>query len=111
MCIGIPLQVIESGTGYAVCGTGEGGDVEPRRIDTLLVGEQPVGTWLLTFLDTAREVLSDEHAARIRDALRAVELAMRGEGGGYGLFDDLEGREPQLPAFLRDRVSDNAAGD
>lgn len=111
MCIGIPMQVIETWPGYAVCGTGEDGGAESRRIDTLLVGDQAVGTWLLTFLDTAREVLSAEHAARIRDALRAVELAMRGETGVHGLFDDLEGREPELPAFLRDRVSDNTAGD
>lgn len=97
MCLGIPMRVIETQTGFALCQT-EGG---VRRIDTLLVGDQPVGAWLLTFLDCAREVLSEERAFQIRDALRAVELAMRGAAVPEHLFQDLIDREPQLPAFLR----------
>ena len=101
MCIGRPMQVIENAAGYALCAV----DGEQRRIDTMLVGEQPVGTWLLTFLDTAREVLTPERAARIREALRAVDLAMRGTMQDKAeldhLFADLVGREPQLPGFLR----------
>ncbi|HIP52912.1 MAG TPA: HypC/HybG/HupF family hydrogenase formation chaperone, partial [Chromatiales bacterium] len=42
MCLGIPMQVIESGEGVALCRAGD----EVRRIDMLLVGRQPVGTWL-----------------------------------------------------------------
>ena len=97
MCIGIPMQVIESGDGYAWCA----GMEQRRRIDTMLVGDQPAGTWLLTFLDAAREVLSAEEAGRITAAVQAVNLVMQGETGIDHLFSDLLDREPQLPDFVR----------
>jgi hydrogenase expression/formation protein HypC len=96
MCIGIPLQVIECGDGFALCRCAEGS----RRIDTMLVGEQPAGAWLLTFLDTAREVLSPEVAAKTLDAIQALDLAMQGDAGIDHLFRDLIDREPALPDFL-----------
>ncbi len=108
MCIGIPMKVIESFPGYAVCETGDG---SRRRIDTLLLGEQPVGTWLLTFLDTAREALSEEHAAQISNALQAVELAMQGDANVDHLFQDLIDREPQLPEFLRQQKRPRQEGE
>ncbi len=108
MCIGIPMRVIESHPGYALCETGDGAT---RRIDTLLLGEQPVGTWLLTFLDTAREVLTAESAAQISAALQAVELAMRGETNIDHLFQDLLDREPVLPDFLRVASGEPDQGD
>lgn len=108
MCIGIPMRVIESHPGYALCETGGGAT---RRIDTLLLGEQPVGTWLLTFLDTAREVLSAESAAQISAALQAVELAMQGEANIDHLFQDLVDREPVLPDFLRAASGEPDQGD
>lgn len=103
MCIGIPMQVMESGFGYARCqGMGMTRDVE-----TLLVGEQPVGTWLLVFLNSAREVLSAGDAEKISDAVQAVELVMQqpdtsavDTGALDALFADLIDREPQKPASL-----------
>ncbi len=97
MCLGIPMQVLEVGEGHAICTA----DDEVRRIDTLLVGEQVPGTWLLTFLDTAREVISADKAQQIREALQAINLAMQGRSGVDHLFADLVDREPQLPEFLR----------
>jgi hydrogenase expression/formation protein HypC len=98
MCIGIPMQVISHESGYALCeGMGE-----QRRVDTLLVGDQPVGSWLLIFLNSAREVLTESQAVRIRDALQAVNLAMQGEENIAHLFADLLDQEPQLPPHLRD---------
>jgi hydrogenase expression/formation protein HypC len=108
MCIGIPMKVVESFPGYAVCETDDG---TLRRIDTLLLGEQPTGTWLLTFLDTAREVLSAERAAQIRSALLAVDLAMQGETNLDHLFQDLIDREPQLPEFLRQQNKPQVEGE
>jgi hydrogenase expression/formation protein HypC len=70
----------------------------------VLVEEQPVGSWLLVFLDTAREVISAEAAARIADALKAVSLTMMGETGVDHLFADLVSREPPLPDFLQPHV-------
>ena len=105
MCIGIPMQVVEPGHGFAHC---EGLGLS-RRVNTLLVGDQSPGTWLLVFLDSAREVISAEDAARIGDAVRALDLAMQDPGGAGGpasreridaLFADLIDREPQKPASL-----------
>ena len=107
MCLGLPMQVMEMAEGYALCEV----DGEVRRIDTLLVGEQQPGTWLLTFLDTAREVLSEEKARQIREALQALDLAMQGEAGVDHLFTDLVEREPQLPVFLRPTANEQTTGD
>jgi len=106
MCIGIPMQVARLEGAYAWCeGMGE-----QRRVDTLLVGSQPVGTWLLVFLGSAREVLSDQNAARITSALQAVGLAMQGDADIGHLFQDLVDRPPQLPQFLR-QTDNEPAGD
>lgn len=101
------MQVVENAEGHALCRV----DGQLRRIDTMLVGEQPVGTWLLTFLDTAREVLTAERATQVREALQAVNLAMQGDAGLDHLFPDLVGREPQLPAFLREPSEESTTGD
>ena len=96
MCLGIPMQVVECGTGSALCeGMGE-----RREISTLLVGDQPVGTWLLTFLDAAREVISAEDAKQRGDALTAVSMVMSGETDIDHLFADLIDREPPKPPSI-----------
>lgn len=107
MCIGVPMQVIETGDGYAWC-VGMG---EKRQIDTLLVGDLPVGSWVLTFLDSAREVLSADDAARITDAVQAVNLVMQGDANIDHLFADLIDREPQLPEFVQQNRTAKAQGD
>ncbi|MBT3045769.1 MAG: HypC/HybG/HupF family hydrogenase formation chaperone [gamma proteobacterium symbiont of Ctena orbiculata] len=97
MCIGVPMRVLSTQPGYALCeGMGE-----TRLVDILLVGEQPIGSWLLVFLDTAREVLSEEGAREITQALQALDLAIGGERDIDHLFSDLVNREPQLPPHLR----------
>lgn len=100
MCIGLPMQVTGVGSGFAWCeGMGE-----RRKVSTLLVEEQPVGGWLLVFLDTAREVITAEEATRIADALKAVSLTMTGETRVDHLFADLVDRAPPLPDFLQPHV-------
>jgi hydrogenase expression/formation protein HypC len=64
MCFGIPMQVEYSVPGHAWC---RSMGIE-RCVDTLLVGEQPPGSWLLVFLDSAREVIGEERAGQIRQA-------------------------------------------
>ncbi len=43
------MQVVEPGPHISLCS----GDGKTRSIDMSLVGEQPVGTWLLVFLDAS----------------------------------------------------------
>lgn len=98
MCIGVPMKIIEVSEFYALCeGMGE-----TKQIDLSLVGVQAVGTWVLTFLGAAREILTDESAAQITNALAALDIAMQGESDGIdALFDDLINREPELPEHLK----------
>lgn len=98
MCVGVPMQVIEAGPGWALCRARDG----EHRIDTALVGEVAPGAWLMTFLGAAREEISDEAARQTADALEALQLAMRGERFEH-LFKDLIEREPELPEHLRNK--------
>lgn len=85
MCVGIPMQVIETVPGVALCES----KGQHRHIDTMLVGEQPAGTWLLVFIDAAREVITAEDARKIGDALQALENIMAGSDDIDHLFSDI----------------------
>lgn len=97
MCLGIPMQVVEC-NGYDAHCQGRGG---VRQLDLALVGEQPPGTWLLAFIDAAREVIDAETAARINAALDGLEAVMAGETDISRHFADLVDRTPELPPHLR----------
>jgi hydrogenase expression/formation protein HypC len=95
MCIGVPMQVIESHDTWAWCA----GDDDRERVDMRLIGPRPTGTWVLVFLGAAREVMGETEALRVRDALLALDAVRRGDPIDH-LFADLIDREPQLPAHL-----------
>jgi hydrogenase expression/formation protein HypC len=100
MCIGVPLQVeTPDGEGlFAVCAAGE----QRERLDMRLIGEQPAGTWVLSFQGAARRVLDADEAQQIRAALQALGDVLHGDTQGLdALFADLVDREPQLPPHLR----------
>ncbi len=75
MCIGVPVQVVESNDFMALC-RGRNGE---ETVNMMLIGPQPVGTWVLNFLGSAREVLSEEDAAKIDKALDGLAAVMEGE--------------------------------
>ena len=91
------MQILECHGLLARC-EGRGGE---RTIDLALVGEQPPGTWLLCFIDAAREVIDAANAARVNAALDGLEAAMSGVVDLDVHFADLVGRTPQLPPHLR----------
>jgi hydrogenase expression/formation protein HypC len=97
MCIGIPMRVIEGADGMALC-EGRG---QRERLNLMLVGEQPAGTWVLAFQGSAVRVLSPAEAAASNDALDALASVLAGGDASDGFFADLVGREPQLPEHLR----------
>ena len=103
MCVGIPMQVVRAAPGRALCEGAAG----RREIDMALVGDQPEGTWVLVFLDAAREVVPAEQAALIQGALDALHLAADGMPVDH-LFPDLARREPELPEHLRELLSRTA---
>jgi hydrogenase assembly chaperone HypC/HupF len=121
MCIGFPMRVIEGDGVAAVCeGRGPSPGLDPgsgrgpstgsgrgarERIDMLIVGAQPPGTWVLAFHGAARRVLTETEALQTLDALDALGIALQEHDGGReavdALFADLVDREPQLPEHLR----------
>lgn len=98
MCLGISLQVSRSEEGRALCSNGS----ELQWVDMSLVGEQAVDAWVLVFLGAAREVLEEQRALQMRDALSAIQAVMSGQEADLDdLFADLVDREPQLPPHLQ----------
>ena len=97
MCIGVPMQVVEPVGSFAWC-EAEG---EREHLDMILIGQQPVGTWVLGFQGTARQVLSATEAAQARAGRLALAAVLAGDSCVDEYFADLVGREPQLPAHLR----------
>lgn len=77
MCIGVPVQIIEQRGFSALC-RGRNGEEE---VNMMLIGPQPVGTWVLNFLGSAREVLEPDDAQKINSALDALAAVMSGEEG------------------------------
>ena len=75
MCIGAPVQVIESRGFTALC-RGRNGDEE---VNMMLIGPQPEGTWVLNFLGSAREILDEDDAIKINSALDALSAVMSGD--------------------------------
>jgi len=97
MCIGVPMQVVAAGNGRAQC-EGRG---QRELLDLMLVGEQPIGTWVLAFCGAARRVLSPDEARETNAALDALESVLAGEFDINAHFADLVDREPTLPDHLK----------
>ncbi|HVO06196.1 MAG TPA: HypC/HybG/HupF family hydrogenase formation chaperone [Burkholderiaceae bacterium] len=97
MCIGVPLRVLDGDDCFAWCADDDGAR---ERIDMVLVGAQPAGSWVLAFHGAARQVLSETEAARMRAARAALAAALAGDDID-AFFADLVAREPELPAHLR----------
>ena len=69
MCIAVPVQIVEAGE-FVSIGRGLNGD---EQVNMMLIGSQPVGTWVLNFLGSAREVLSEQDALNINRALESLQ--------------------------------------
>lgn len=100
MCLGIPMRVLAVEGRFARCQDRHG--AEQPMVDLMLVGEVEPGQWLMTFLNAARALLTDEEAAQGNAALAALDAVLSGETDVSAYFADLIGREPQLPDFLRE---------
>lgn len=97
MCIGIPMQVVEVGTGVAMATRG----ATRERLDVMLLGDVAPGTWVLAFHGRALKTLTEAEARDIDGALAALEAVMTGGTDVDHLFADLAGRDPVLPPHLR----------
>jgi hydrogenase expression/formation protein HypC len=103
MCIGAPMQVVQAREFHAICQD----DGRLIRVDTSLTGRPAVGSWLLVFLGAAREILDEQTALAMRDAVHAVAQVMSGDYRVDHLFDDLIERRPQVPEHLQHLIKES----
>jgi hydrogenase expression/formation protein HypC len=96
MCVGIPMQLTEV-DGIVGRATDEG---QAQLLDLSLLPEARPGDWVLGFLGTAREILSETEALLIRKALVGLSQVMAGGDAGDA-FGDLDARTPRLPPHLQ----------
>jgi len=94
MCLSIPMQIIEweDPEGYfAWVERGEGDSLRRERVNMMLIGPQPLGTWILASLGLAKETIDDENRALIEDALAALDASLDGRYDAGEHFADLRG--------------------
>lgn len=75
MCVGVPVRITEVGDFFVARGESRNG---VESVNLMLIGTQPIGTWVLNYLGSAREVLSDDEAAKINRALDGLSALMNG---------------------------------
>jgi hydrogenase expression/formation protein HypC len=95
MCLSIPMQIvaIEGEFGdFAIVERAQGDAVRRERVNMMLIGQQPVGTWILASLGLAKEVIDDEERALIEDALAALSSSLDGDYDPSQHFADLHHR-------------------
>jgi hydrogenase expression/formation protein HypC len=101
MCLSIPLRVVawegENGDLAIVERAQREGGVRRERVNMMLIGAQPVGTWLLASLGLAQEVLDDVQRALIEDALAALAAALDDNYDPAQHFTDLCRERGALP--------------
>ncbi|HMV00965.1 MAG TPA: HypC/HybG/HupF family hydrogenase formation chaperone [Rhodocyclaceae bacterium] len=88
MCLSIPKQVVAwEGEGDFAWVERHG---ERERINMMLVGPQAVGTWVLSSLGFAKEVVEPEQLALIEEALEALAASLDGDYDPERYFVDLK---------------------
>jgi len=97
MCLGVPMKIVTIDGPVGLC-EGRG---RSERVNLLLVDAAAPGMWILSFLGTARRVLTEDEAREIDRAIDGLEAAFRGDVDLDAFFSDLADGVPTLPAHLR----------
>lgn len=99
MCLSIPMQIVAwegEGGDFAIVERVQGGAdadlVRRERVNMMLIGPQPLGTWILSSLGLAKEVIDDDERALIEDALAALSASLDGDYDPARHFADLRPR-------------------
>lgn len=88
MCLSIPKQVVAwEGEGDFAWVERHG---ERERLNMMLVGPQPEGTWVLSSLGFAKEVVEPEELPLIEEALEALAASLDGDYDPDRYFSDLK---------------------
>lgn len=87
MCLSIPKQVV------AWEGEGDFAWVERNGqrefLNMMLLGPQPVGTWVLTSMGLAKETVEPEQLALIEEALTVLAASLDGDYEASDYFQDI----------------------
>lgn len=92
MCLSIPMQIVElegEEGEFAWVERGEDEHFRRERVNMMLLGPQPVGTWILTSLGLGKEVVEEEERLLIEDALAALAESLEGDYDPGRHFADL----------------------
>lgn len=88
MCLSIPKQVVAwEGEGDFAWVERHG---ERECLNMMLVGPQPLGTWVLSSLGFAKEVVEPGELALIEEALEALAASLDGDYDAERFFSDLK---------------------
>ena len=71
MCIGVPAKILEINGFMARCKSRYG----EHDVNTILIDEVKKGDWIVVFMESAREKITEEYARTLNLALDAVEKA------------------------------------
>jgi hydrogenase expression/formation protein HypC len=91
------MRIVAAEATVAVC-EGRG---RREQVDLALVGEQPVGTWILAYQGSAVRTMTPDEAAQTSAALDALDAVLAGSDNVDAFFADLIDREPELPPHLK----------
>lgn len=93
MCLSVPMRIVELEADGDLAVVERHGRRE--RVNMMLLGVQPVGTWVLVSLGFAKEVVEEEELALIEEALAALAASLEGSYDAGEWFRDLgEARRP-----------------
>lgn len=88
MCLSIPKQVVAWEADGDFAWVERNGQRE--QVNMLLLGPQPLGTWVLTSLGLAKEVIEPEGLGLIEEALTALAASLDGDYDSTRYFQDLK---------------------
>ena len=88
MCLSIPKQVVAWEADGDFAWVERNGQRE--QVNMMLLGPQPIGTWVLTSLGLAKEVIAPEELALIEEALTALAASLDGDYDSTRYFQDLK---------------------
>lgn len=88
MCLSIPKQVVAWEADGDFAWVERNGQRE--QVNMMLLGPQPIGTWVLTSLGLAKEVVEPEELELIEEALTALAASLDGDYDSTRYFQDLK---------------------